>query len=132
MTPPRFRIADLPARTEISLRLPNSPGALAEVCRLLAEEGINIAAFMLAGGRLRLVVDNHVRAAGVLRAAHHQVTLREVAVVTAANTPGGLAPTLRLAADAGMNVEYAFSGPGDAGMPSIVVLGAHEPELLTR
>ena len=55
-------------RIELSLRLANSPGALAGVCRLLSNERINVQAMGLeAGGQLRLVVDNHVHAAAVLR-----------------------------------------------------------------
>ena len=46
-------------RTELSLRLPNSPGALAGVCRLLSNERVNIVALMLeSSGQLRMVVDN--------------------------------------------------------------------------
>ena len=51
-------------RIELSLRLANSPGALAGVCRLLSDERVNVQAMGLeAGGQLRLVVDNHVHAA---------------------------------------------------------------------
>ena len=48
-------------RTELNLRLPNSPGALAGVCRLLSDERVNILAMTLEStGQLRMVVDNHV------------------------------------------------------------------------
>ena len=70
-------------RIELSLRLANSPGALAGVCRLLSDERVNVQAMALeTGGQLRLVVDNHVHAAAVLREHHHQVTERDV-IVTA-------------------------------------------------
>src|SRR5262245_4638736 len=96
-------------RTELSLRLPNSPGALAEVCRLLAQERVNIVAMTLeASGLLRLVLDNHVRGAGVLQAQHHQVSERAVVVSTVASGPGALAPVLAIAADAGVNLDYAY------------------------
>ena len=53
-------------RTELSLRLPNSPGALAGVARLLSDERVNILAMSLeTGGQLRIVVDNHVHAAAI-------------------------------------------------------------------
>jgi hypothetical protein len=55
-------------RTELTLRLPNNAGALAGVCRVLAEERVNVLAMSLDhGGQLRLVVDNHVHGAAVLR-----------------------------------------------------------------
>ena len=111
-------------RIELSLRLPNTPGALAGVCQLLSDERVNILAMTLEPtGQLRLVVDNHVHAAGVLREHHHQVTERDVIVTSVPNAPGALAPALRLVADANVNVEYAYSGAADSGAMASVVLG---------
>ncbi len=118
----------MPTRTELSLRLPNSPGALAGVCRLLADERVNINALSLdSGGALRLIVDNHVLGAGVLRARHHQVSERNVLVLSVAHAPGGLAPVARLVADAGVNVEYAYSGALEGG-GTLVVLGVDDAQ----
>ncbi len=109
-------------RTELSLRLPNSPGALAGVCRLLADERVNILALALeSSGQLRMVVDNHVHAAGVLREHHHQVAERDVIMTSVSNTPGALAPALRLVSEANVNVEYAYSGGSDGAIASVVL-----------
>jgi len=114
-------------RTELSLRLPNSPGALAGVCRLLSDERVNILAMGLsASGHLRVVVDNHVHGGAVLREHHHQVTERDVIVVTVPNGPGSLAPALRLVADAGVNVEYAYGGGPEASLTAAIVLGVDD------
>jgi hypothetical protein len=114
-------------RTELSLRLANSPGALAGVTRLLSDERVNILAIALeTGGQLRLVVDNHVHAAAVLREHHHQVTERDVIVTAVPNAPGALAPALKLVSDANINVEYAYGGSADAGPTAIVVLGVDD------
>src|SRR5580658_8522401 len=111
-------------RTELNLRLANSPGALSGVCALLSDERVNILAMALEGtGQLRLVVDNHVHAAAVLRDHHHQVTEREVILVAIANTPGSLAPALRLIGDAGVNIEYVYGGGSDMSATTSVVLG---------
>jgi hypothetical protein len=116
-------------RTELNLRLPNSPGALAGVCRLLSNERVNIMALALeAGGHLRMVVDNHVHAAAVLRDYHHQVTERDVLFVTVPHGPGGLAPVLGLVADAGTNVDYAYGGASDGGQTATVILGVADPQ----
>src|SRR5262249_54954673 len=107
-------------RTELSLRLGNSPGALAGGCRLLSHERVNVLAMGLeSGGMLRLVVDNHVHAAAVLREHHHQVAERDVIVTTVPNAPGALAPALQLVSDADINVEYAYGGASD-GAPTAV------------
>ena len=78
-----------------------------------------------ATGQLRLVVDNHVRAAGVLRERHHQVS---------AGSGGGdgrrrpwcAGPSLQVAADAGVNVEYAYGTAGDGLGGAAIVLGVND------
>jgi hypothetical protein len=114
-------------RKELNLRLPNSPGALGGVCRLLDAERVNIHAMSLdTAGNLRLVVDNHVHGGAVLRDHHHQVTERDVVVCTLPNTAGALAGPLRLVAEAGINVEYAYGGAPDASPTASVVLGVED------
>jgi hypothetical protein len=111
-------------RTELSLRLPNSPGALAAVARLLSDERVNILAMALEpGGQLRLVVDNHVHGAAVLREHHHQVAEHDVIVMAIPNIPGAMAPALKLVSDANINVEYAYGGAVDAGATATIVVG---------
>jgi hypothetical protein len=111
-------------RIELSLRLPNTPGALAGVCRLLSDERVNVLAMSLeTGGQLRLVVDNHVHAAAMLREHHHQVTERDVIVMAVPNSIGALAPTLRLVSDANVNIEYAYGGSSDGGPAALIVVG---------
>ncbi len=114
-------------RTELSLRLPNSPGALAGICRLLSHEHVNIAALSLeSSGRLHLVVDNPVRAAGALTAQHHQISQHDVLFIAAGHQPGGLAPTLALMADAGVNVNYAYGAGDEGAATSVVVVGVDD------
>ena len=116
-------------RIELSLRLPNSPGALAGVCMLLSEERVNILAMGLeSGGQLRMVVDNHIHGAAVLREHHHQVTERDVLLVVVPNGPGSLAPALRLIGDAGVNAEYAYGGGSDMGPTASIVIGVENAQ----
>jgi hypothetical protein len=116
-------------RTELNLRLPNSPGALAGVCRLLSDERVNIVAMALeASGHLRMVVDNHVHGAAVLREHHHQVTERDVILMPVPNTPGALAPALTLLSDADVNVEYAYGGAADTSAMASVVIGVEDAQ----
>jgi hypothetical protein len=114
-------------RIELSLRLGNSPGSLASVCRLLSDERVNILAMGLeAAGQLRLLVDNHVHAGAVLREHHHQVTERDVIVAVVPNAPGSLGPMMRLMADADVNVEYAYGGGSDPGPNALLVFGVED------
>lgn len=116
-------------RPELNLRLPNSPGSLAGVCRVLADERVNIVALALdSGGHLRLVVDNHVRAASALRDRHYQVFERTVVLVPISNSPGAIAPVLALTAEAGVNIEYAYSSAVEGSAAAAVVLGVEDAQ----
>jgi hypothetical protein len=115
-------------RTELTLRLPNSPGALAGICRLLSNEHVNIVGLSLeSNGRLHVVVDNPVRALGALTSQHHQVSQQDVLLIAAGHQPGGLAPTLALMADAGVNVNYAYGAGAEGTATSAVVVGVDDP-----
>jgi len=114
-------------RTELSLRLPNSPGALAGICRLLSSEHVNIVALSLeASGRLHLIVDNPVRASGVLASHHHQVSEQEVLFVAVGNEAGGVAPILSLVSDAGVNVNYLYGAGAEGAVAAAIVIGVDD------
>lgn len=114
-------------RPELTVRLPNSPGALAGVCRLLSDEHVNIVALSLeASGHLHLVVDNPGRATGALAAHHHKVTEREVLFMVIGHQHGGLAPLLTLVSDAGVNVNYAYGAGAEGATSAAVVIGVDD------
>jgi hypothetical protein len=111
-------------RPELTLRLQNSPGALARVCDLLSAERVNVIALSLeVTGSLRLVVDNHVHARGVLAERHYEVTERDALVVRVANNPGALATIARMLAAAGVNVDYVYATSGENATTATVVVG---------
>ena len=97
-------------RAELTLRLPNTPGALREFCDTLTGGHVNLLALHLdSSGRVRCVVDNPLLAADVLRRQHHEVESREVLYVTVPNAPGALAGTARLLHEVGVNIQYAYA-----------------------
>jgi len=109
-------------RIELRLRLANSPGALGAVCQALAEARVNILALGLdSRGELRLLVDNHIHAAGVLRERHYEVIERDVLVLDVPNTPGALASVLAIMAGADVNIERAYGGAA-AGAPAAALV----------
>ncbi len=116
-------------RTELSLRLPNSPGALADVCRLLWNERVNILAMGLdPTGQLRMVVDNSLHAVSVLRDHHHAVTEKPAIVLALSNQAGSLAKTLTLVSQAGVNVDYAYGGAAEGAATAAVVIGVDDAQ----
>ena len=97
-------------RTELTLRLENSPGALARLCQTLADQKVNIVALNLEpSGLLHLVPDNPLHAAGLLRGCDYAVEEREILFVQLSNSPGAAAAAIRRLTAEGVNVNYAFA-----------------------
>ena len=112
-------------RTELQFRLPNSPGALANIIAMLAADEVRIAALALdSGGLARVVVNNVDRAIAALTHQHVKVERRDV--LCTLTTRRSLSAVLAGAASAGVNIEYAYaSSPGEDG-PLTLVLGVDD------
>ena len=111
-------------KTELTLRLQNSPGALARVCDLLAGESINISAMMLdPAGSMRVIVDNPTHAAGLLRERHYDVAERPVLFVHLGHRAGTFASVARMLAASGINLDYAYATVPDNQQNAAIVIG---------
>ena len=96
-------------RTELSLRLKNSPGEVGQLCKHLLDERINIFALNLeAGGILRLIADNPLNAVETLRNKQYSVTEREVLFVQLPNNPGALQNITDTLFKSGVNIDYLY------------------------
>ncbi|WP_027718655.1 ACT domain-containing protein [Desulfovirgula thermocuniculi] len=98
---------------QISVFLENKSGRLAQVTRVLGENGINIRALAIADttdfGILRLIVNDPELAYRVLKEAGFTVSVTDVIAVEVADEPGGLARVLAVLAEANINIEYLYA-----------------------
>lgn len=98
---------------QISVFLENRAGQLAEVTRLLSDEGIDMRAISIAEtkdyGVLRIIVDNTEKATEALLASGCILSKTPVTVVCVPDVAGGLAPLLALLAENQLDVEYMYS-----------------------
>ncbi len=111
-------------RTELTVRVQNMTGALGRLCQTLAAERVNILALSLEPtGTLRLVVDNPLHAAGMLRDQNYQVTERDVLFTLAPNGPGSLARIAAMLAAEHVNLEYLYTTVVEDSPMAAVVAG---------
>ena len=114
---------------EITVKLANSPGTLGRVAQLLGSERINLLAMSIdPSGHLRMVLDNPLHAAATLREQHYNVEERDVLYTAMPNEPGSLGRALKLLADAGINLEYAYASGIDRTPMVGVVLGVADAQ----
>ena len=111
---------------QISLFLENKPGRLARVCRVMAEERINIRALSIADsadfGLVRLIVDNPDLAEEKLRARGFLSSITEVVGVKVPDKPGGLVEALDILEKEQVSVEYMYAFLGVSGEKTMVIL----------
>ena len=98
---------------QISVFLENRIGQLAEITKLLADNGVDIRALSIAEtadyGLARMVVDDSYKASAILLQHGDILSMTPVWAVEVPDSPGGLAEVLGVLADAHVDVEYMYS-----------------------
>lgn len=129
---------------QISIFIENRQGRLAEICDIIAQNGINIRALSVADttsfGILRLIVDDPERLESILRENHITASITSVISACIDDRPGGLVNLLRLLEDIQIEYMYTYisiSGrglycpagrPGQRGFRSSARSGVSRPE----
>lgn len=115
---------------ELSLQLPNRPGALAAVARLLAREQINLAAISVdsakARGNVRLVVNAPARARKLLRQAGYDVATHDLIAVRLEDKAGSFLKVLDTLAEAKINVVDVAILVAREGAQSLVAISTDD------
>ncbi len=125
---------------EISLTLPNRPGTLVGVARILAEARINLAAVSVdstpAKGRVRLIVSEPDRAVELLNSAGFATEVRELLAVRLEDRAGSFLRVLEVLAHAKVNLQSAAILVARDGNQPVVALSTSDPararKILTR
>ena len=98
---------------QISVFLENRPGSLHDMTKALADAKIDLRGLSLAEtsdfGIVRLIVDDVLGTANVLKDAGFVASLTDVLAVEVPNVPGGLNRVLEILDDAKINVEYMYA-----------------------
>ena len=110
---------------QISIFLENKPGQLSQICRDLADAGINIATLSLADtsdfGIVRMIVDDHEKAQNVLTDKGHVVNVCKVVAVCVPDRPGGMAEVMVVLDKAGVDIEYSYAFAFHNGEKAVLV-----------
>jgi hypothetical protein len=121
---------------QLTVFLPNEPGTLAQLARVLGESNIQMHALMVADtsdfGIVRIICDTPRKASRALAEEGFRAATTQVAAFEVQNVPGGLANVLEKLASVRLNVEYAYCA--SIGSRTIDVLkltgAALEPSLV--
>lgn len=121
---------------QISVFLENRTGQLAEITRLLADNGIDLRAISIAEtadyGLARMIVDDSHKASAILLEHGDILSMTPVWAVEVPDRPGGLAEVLAVLAENHVDVEYMYSLFAHQEGKAYMVMRIHdEPRFLS-
>jgi hypothetical protein len=124
------------ALREISLTLPNRPGTLASVARILAQDRINVAAISVdssaRSGRVRLIVSDPEGATRLLSRHGYRTEVREILAVRLQDRSGSFLAVLDTLAKARVNIQSVAILVARDGNQPLVALSTSNIERARR
>ena len=118
------------AEKQLSVTMENTPGTLAKMCSAFAQRKINILAFTSSEQQgkslVRVIVDRLPAAKTTLQAIGYTYSEEEVLGARLPNRPGTLAKVAKTLGEAGININYAYSGVETGSPHSLVVLSVSD------
>jgi hypothetical protein len=115
----------MPKMTQLTLSLVSRPGTLAALARTLADAGVNITALSAAEasgrGKIRLLVNDPVRAKRALRKAKYRATEEPAFVLRLRNKPGAIARVAARLAKERINVRSIYATTAGRGSAMVVL-----------
>ena len=114
----------MPRATQLTVSLKSKPGVLAQLAKTLADAGVNIttlSADAVSGrGKVRVIVNDAVKAKRALRRARYRASEEPAFVVRLRNKPGALARVANKLAKAKVNIKSAYATTAGRGGATVV------------
>ena len=114
---------------QLTVCLPNKPGALAAMCRVLADAKVNIRAITVLeateAGVVRFVPDDPKAAANALEAQGIPVVQTLVRLVDLPNKVGALAEATERLSRRKVNIDFLYGSTGPGRGKVVLVMNAH-------
>ena len=126
----------MPVQKQLSVFLPNRPGALAQIAGILAEAHINILALSVHdtvdNAVVRLVLDNPTKALLLLEQEELYMTEQDVVMLAVDNQPGILAKIAQKLGRADINIQYAYCTGATDQTGGCIILKTDQPDAAAR
>lgn len=117
---------------QISVFMENRPGRLAEITKVLSDNGIDIRAINIADttdfGILRMIVNDEVKAERVLRENQMTANTSDVIAISISDSVGAFSKVIQLLKDRDVSIEYIYSFIGEKSTKAVIVLKTSDLE----
>ena len=117
---------------QISIFLENTAGRIADVTKVLKDNGVNLRAIMIADtadfGILRIITDDSEKALKVLTDAHYTTRTTDVLGVLIKDEVGALYNVMSLFQTNGINIEYLYASLEKTDNTAVVIFKVEDVE----
>ena len=117
---------------QYSIFLENRAGALAEVCRMISDEKINLHAICaidtIEEAVLRIVPERGAETKNLLQKRDFRVIESDVILIELNNEPGATGDVASVLSEAGINIDYVYASANPDCRKSTLVLRVHQIE----
>ena len=121
----------MPKAKELTVKIPDKPGALGKCFAALGASGVNVLAFQSfveeGESESRFLADDMVRAKSVLAAGQMIFEETQAVTVELANRPGALGRAAARLGEKRVNIDYSYCGPGQQAARIVLVFGVDDP-----
>lgn len=98
---------------QISIFLPNHPGVLVDLTKLLTDHSINLRALTISEttdyGILKIIVDKTIECIQILERESYLTAVTEVIAIEIPDKPGSLHEVIKLLGENEINIDYLYS-----------------------
>ena|SRR5688572_15537236 len=112
----------MPRAKQLTVQLANKPGALSQVAQALGRAKVNMRALAVFEGRAKIIADDPSRGRDALQKEGLFASIEDCLTVDMADQPGSLADICRRLAEAGINIDYAYTGITQSAGKAVVVM----------
>lgn len=120
-------------RKEIVLTVVNKMGVLADMCKIVADHGVNLEAFVGYGigkeAKIHLLTADNLRASDALRkAGYNPQEEKSVIVIELENKIGALKLVTEKVSQENLDIKYAYGTTCSSGCPASMVISTSDNE----
>ena len=112
----------MPRAKQLTVQLANKPGTLAQVAQALGKAKVNMRALAVFEGRAKIIADDPAKGRDALQKEGLYASIEDCLTVDMADQPGSLGTICNKLSEAGINIDYAYTGITQSAGKAVVVL----------
>jgi hypothetical protein len=122
----------MPRAKQLTVQLANKPGTLTQVAQALGKAGVNMRALAVFEGRAKIIADDAAKGREVLQQEGLYASIEDCLAVDMSDQPGSLGGICAKLANAGINIDYAYTGITQTPGKAVVVMVVSDLDKATK